>query len=405
MPANKPGVRGVALIEALVALLVMAFGMVAVAGLMGTMRRGADLAKQRGDALRMAQQQMEQLRDYGVLMLPATPDYTGQRDYATDIPLSPDAPTALPTQMLDHGNTSYTVTQQVTALPDAPARAVNITIQWLDRANESQFVSIDSFISRADPGLSAALSIAPVYTATQRPPNGKTLLPPGARDLSNGTSALKPQIGGTIAWVFNNLSGMITGVCTVPAGTATSALQLSDLSSCTVTSATYLGGYIRFSATVPPVSDTPNSTALPLHMVLATYSGATTSLPTYQCFDDAPAAAVTTQSFVNYSCIVYPSGTATINGVVNTPVWSAQLDIADITLGGNDWKVCRYSADYDGNGTTGNSEHPLNYSNVYTPLLNQNFLVVKAAQTCPAGHSVDVANGIYSNTVTVQHQP
>ena len=49
---------GVTLIEAMVALLIMAFGMVALVGLQSNLRRSADLAKQRGEAIRIAQQQL-----------------------------------------------------------------------------------------------------------------------------------------------------------------------------------------------------------------------------------------------------------------------------------------------------------------------------------------------------------
>ena len=65
------------------------------------------------------------------------------------------------------------------------------------------------------------------------------------------------------------------------------------------------------------------------------------------------------------------------------------------TIGGgaNDRRVCRYTADLDSNGSVdGNEEHPAEYLNVDRPLANQNFLVVKGSEACPAA-------------ATAQHQP
>ena len=57
--------RGFTLIEALIALLVLSFGMLAIAGFQVTLTRNSDLAKQRTEATRLAQQKVESLRSYG----------------------------------------------------------------------------------------------------------------------------------------------------------------------------------------------------------------------------------------------------------------------------------------------------------------------------------------------------
>ena len=59
--------HGVSLVEALVALAIMAFGMLGLVGMQASMRANADLAKQRSEAVRLAQQQMEAWRGYGTL--------------------------------------------------------------------------------------------------------------------------------------------------------------------------------------------------------------------------------------------------------------------------------------------------------------------------------------------------
>ena len=52
MRSFRPLQRGISLVEALVAMLVMSFGMLAIVGLQATLRLNADVAKQRAEAVR-----------------------------------------------------------------------------------------------------------------------------------------------------------------------------------------------------------------------------------------------------------------------------------------------------------------------------------------------------------------
>ena len=70
---NAARSRGVSLIEALVALAVMAFGLLGVVGMQATLRFNADVSRQRAEAVRMAQEQMENMRSFGVLSGAALP--------------------------------------------------------------------------------------------------------------------------------------------------------------------------------------------------------------------------------------------------------------------------------------------------------------------------------------------
>ena len=69
--------RGVSLIEALVAMAIMAFGMLALLGLQGALRGNSDVSKQRSEAVRYAQEQIELLRGFSTL-----DTATGARTYA-----------------------------------------------------------------------------------------------------------------------------------------------------------------------------------------------------------------------------------------------------------------------------------------------------------------------------------
>jgi len=441
---GKPRARGVALIEALVALLVMAFGMVAVAGLMTTMRRSADVAKQRGEALRIAQQQMETWRDYSVLSSPTS----NQRDYTTNIS------TSLPNPKPTLGNATYTLTPLVTPMDGSASdayRTVTMTITWADRAGVTQTVSTDSAIARVDPTLAGSLAIAPTYTATQRPPDGKSSLPPDARDLGGGKSVAfrQPSQPGsaTVALVFNNISGVITSRCTVPAGTPTDQIHTSaNLTSCEDTNAFALWGYVNFAGASPLTSANLASSiaatyALPLDMTMVAIPSAT-SAPAHECFDDGPADATdprtSTQTTVSYLCVVTPvavevktttgpTGTTTVYNwaggsytktaatptatsaattTTATTAWFGRLNVGDIipASGTSTWQICRYSGDYDGNGVISNGEHPLDYRVVEGALGNQNFLVIKSTTTCPTGAD-GTTSGTFFSIATVAHQP
>ena len=59
--------RGVSLIEALIAMLVMALGMVGIAALQAKLRVNSDVAKQRSEAVRIAEEDIENFRAFGTL--------------------------------------------------------------------------------------------------------------------------------------------------------------------------------------------------------------------------------------------------------------------------------------------------------------------------------------------------
>lgn len=394
--------HGVSLVEALVALLIMSFGMLALMGMQGNLRRSADLARQRGEATRLAQQEIERLRSYSVLL---RPDNT-----ASNVAAYSDISTLAATVDAADPNTptAFRLTRsvgdwpQLQALPQPQAqiKALRVRVDWTDLSGSDQFVVIDSMISRADPALGGSLGIAPV-AAPFRPRAGRNAqIPVAAKDLASdhSLSVFKPLSQGTLAWVFNNLTGLIIGRCTVAATSSTATLTAADLAHCTNNTAGYLlSGFVRFSDTTPPDALHPSGTALPLDLGLTQLSPEPLQAPGFECFDDAPAAA-SANHFVSYYCAVYPNS-------ASPRVWSGRLDVLGLALGGNDWKVCRYSADDDGNGLISNAEHPLNYAAVSGSLSQQNFLVIRAAATCPAGQAINPSNGLFASYATVLHQP
>ena len=401
--------RGVTLIEALVAMVIMAFGMVALVGLQSNMRRSADVAKQRGEAVRLAQQQIEQLRAYSVLAVPATPA-AGVRAFDS-IALAGDSNDAIPSG----SNATFRLVKTVVpwiepSQPGPTMQAVTMTVSWGDRTGDTQRVQLHSFISRADPGLGGALGVAPVAAPRQAAGGRHAVIPVAAKDLGNKTSIFVPNSNSMVAWVFNNLTGVIIGRCTVAMGVTSATLSDAELAACASSSTTgfLLSGLVRFSLTSPPSAELPNSPALPLLDFMIVQGDAlpqavdkptavvlpVPTAPSYQCFNDSPANSSVILPFVSYFCVVFPSADT-------TPSWTGKLNITGLSSA---YKVCRYSADYDGDGKILNTEHPLNYCTATKSMAGQNFLVVKSTESCPAGHAIDASLGHFSNTATVAHE-
>lgn len=376
MNARLRGARGVSLIEALVALGVMAFGMMALLGLQSTLRGNADVARQRAEAVRIAQESIEDWRAFG-----AVETTVGVVDYAEIVS---DGPVDIAGV-----NASYARRRVVTASASPPMRTLAVTVSWRDRTDEEQSVTLRTAIAAVPHELAGSLSIrphGPPEGSTVRLPRGRHAgIPLSARDLHPDLahrSVFKPPQpgGGTVAWVFDNLSGRITGVCAVAPASTTESLAAADVAACSgnqTPALLPLSGFVRFaSPAVQPdavESEQPTAGVLGLDVALA---GAT-------CFDDAPddPATAATRHAVAYHC------------AIPGPVWSGRSRVRPLGFGvGPAWsiaasgagnfKVCRYTPLADDAGAP-DSSHPLDYAHVDAALIHQNFLVISAEHDCP----------------------
>jgi len=419
--------RGVTLIEALVALLVMSFGMVALVGLMSNLRRTTDVAKQRSDAMRIAQADLANLRAFSLLTKPAG-SAPGVQDYDTDISNLSASPFTL-----RDTNATFTLERTVTPLvkdqSEPKAQTVQVTVRWTDRTGQAEQLVLNSVIARIDPAFSGALGIAPPVYGLRSPGNRNPAVPMNAKDLDGKVSAFRPDANGSTVWVFNNLTGVVVGKCSILVNTVITA---ADVDSCSNNTVGYLiSGTVRFSTGATANPSAPDTMAMPLGVYMALTpsefkvrdrsgalvlapGGAYSVSPPYECFSDAPLSASATQSFVNYNCIVYPNSQTPRN-------WWGRvlLNGLDIGTSAAQFKVCRYSADYNGNGYTyqqivngtvttfkiDNEEHPDIYRGVSYSLTRQNFLVVRGDVACPAAPAVDPAAGVFLDYSTLQLQP
>jgi Tfp pilus assembly protein PilV len=417
--------RGLSLVEALVALAVMAFGMLAIVGIQSTMRLNSDVAKQRSEATRIAQEAIERWRGYSVLDTVA-----GRVAYADIASSEADEVVAGYTT-----NTTYRLSRSVTDLPVRNQKVLQVVVRWADRTapdgETNQVVVFNTVIGNADPALTGALVTPAAGNPARRPRDRHSAIPWNAKDLGNGRSAFKPPVagGGTTAWVFNNVTGFITGVCEVPASLHTQDLTTVDVASCSDnTTAQLLSGFVRFhSADAQPTAadaEQPLGLARRLDVTLLLTSSGHPQDP--DCYDDAPESTseAAGSTFVSYYCAVYSNPTRTWAGystIVALPFVDEPTSVWSIPTpqfpAGSTHQLCRYTPAASDTQVVPNWQHPKLYRVEYLdpatqqlpiqmpPLPNQNFLVVDAAFTCPTDVPADPAAGDYVNSNTLPHLP
>jgi len=385
--------RGVSLIEALVALAVMAFGLLGVVGMQATLRFNADVSRQRAEAVRMAQEQMENMRSFGVLSGAAVPSDHEYIDIiaGTDYPAPPSG----------FANTAFTrVTTVVNPTADNPKmKSVQVAVSWLDRrtaaGGQAESVLLTSNIAEVAPELMASVGLPGDRSATQRPLGRHRSIPVGAGPGPSGdtSSFTPPGAPAGTSWTFLNASGRITNVCSAP-GVCVSAPGF------------LVSGFIQFidpaTPPTPALGENPNGLAASFPTV-----GMQVAL-TFPTAPAVPPACYVTSAIqgLTYFCYV-PTDSA-------TGVWSGRTGLTPGSLfaatasdvSASLFKVCRYTPNPASHTPAGgNAAHPLDYTAVPSSLTNQNFLMFKGgdgtlAYTCPA----DGPSPLIDST-TFRHQP
>lgn len=415
MMRRRAGQRGVSLIEAIVALGVMAFGMLALVGVQATLRGSGDLARQRTEAMRIAQETMESYRAYAALAGTA-----GKLDFGEITTLARTAFVPTGTALANRLNTTfYTTITAPTVANSAAMKPVAVTVDWTDRSSQFQAVELRSLIAGVPPELPGSLALPPSSDPFAAPRGRHRNVPLAAFSLpGTGLSVFKPpRPSGTVAWVFNNLTGLVTGLCTVDVALTNETLTTSTAQDCantrTATTAQLVSGYVRFAGGDPSANnnaeaESPSGNVLNLSMDFDLTSSGHPS-PESECYDDAPRttadAVARTDSQVAYYCIVYSNTAGTFAGRLR--IAPRRLDSAgspwpiDIS-GASNYKVCRYTPP---EASTRNIDHPLDYTSAgsppFTGLTNQNFLVIGAVFSCPTEART---TGDLFNSNTALHQ-
>lgn len=430
--------RGVSIIEALVAFLILSMGLLAFARIQSELRFATDVSRQRAEAVRLAQENMEKLRAY--IVLPANGAGTTPLSFDEDIVQVTAAPTTLV-----NVNTEFRLTRTVnTVTGDMPYKSLAVNVSWEDRRGETQSVTLNSGIARLDPTVSGKLALRPpARTNAKKPMDRDARIPIDAVDLGDNKSGFLPPGQSDFFWVFDSDSANILKKCYFdPSSAAADRVVRADVyaaistqNRCVSRPGYLLKGFIRFDLSNPVVSRFPDGTACDFYArVRGTGNGVTekgnvldcsgvaspvdllgvtmpdpgtgyspgNNEPRYECFDDFTPAVKENRGFVNYYCAIYVQNEGGSwsgkSELTHTAAWDFGTEATDI-------RNCRYSADYSGNGEIDPWEHPYSYSNVKESLTAQSFLLIPGNVTCPGVVQTINATDITVDFRTCRHQP
>ena len=304
--------HGIGLLEALVALLVLSLGMLTVARVQSHLRLGSDIARQRAEAVRLGQEDLETSRAFSVLAASgAARSYAGITSASTRV--APSTGYA--------SNTRYTVSRQITAASALATKHATVGVSWADRNGDAQRIELNTIIAANDPAYGGMFAIAPTGVPAKGAFARSPRVPLLAKDLGNGTSVLKPTSASAVAFVFDNVSGRVTARCSgINPSATTHDLGPGQLTSCATIDGHLLSGGVRFSQASFPDAACGNDTPLALNIALALSGGSYAVAP--ECSSEA----IQTNAgnrYVAYQCVVVPLA----NGR-----WSGRSTIAAIGL-------------------------------------------------------------------------
>jgi type IV pilus modification protein PilV len=376
---------GFSLIEALVALLVVAFGMLGIASFQYTLSRSSDVAKQRTEATRIAQKELDRLRSFAQRQSDGNPA-DDRYSYVDDLRSSAGAQavTGLAT------NTTYNLEREVfiqtrdqTPLPGAAAafdqvlssgltasggtptgdkfRLFNVVVSWEDRAGQRQEVRLASSISDGDPSALGALGVMRRTSTTLRPRNRNINIPFASVLLSGGSTSAFAAPAGNAVFVIDNLTGQVTQRCENVTAPLIEGIDLvASGATCVTIDAYLLSGYVRFkitgdAATASNISNPNLLTDEPRPLLSTLFSTDTPPVVTqqpvriseYECYsqirftarrvgfpdlDLVEGEALPTgyvgsgvPHYIAYACIVTPIDH---DGVASTPrIWSGEVTL------------------------------------------------------------------------------
>lgn len=135
--------KGQTLIEVLITVLFISVAVIALVRFQNYLGYDSLLTQQRNDAVLLATQKIESLRNFQVLN--NTNGYTSYQSIASGSTTS------------SVGNTSYTITWTVTSYTNPTYKNVNVVVSWTDRNSTAQSIQLSTNIAGLDPGTSGAV--------------------------------------------------------------------------------------------------------------------------------------------------------------------------------------------------------------------------------------------------------
>lgn len=377
---------GFTLIEALIALLVMAFGMLSLSGMQLSLSRGADVAKQRTEAMRLAQRKIDEYRSYTSILAAAGHTLVWNT-------------LATPVTETFTTNATYSVTTTLGGAITDALRPVSVAVTWADRGNQAQSITISSVISKSDPiDIGYVANPLPQNTPLKRPKNRNINIPIPALDLGGGQSST--PFDNNYAIVYSNLTGAVIQICSsLNLAGLTDAQKIAAINSaitggsCSAVTGYIVAGYVGRASgalTWPTginVGSITRATDFPGQAIRCLYSDAT---------DQNTGTVITADNGYKYYLCVVP---------LATPFqWSGTLRLGGVlTTAG--YLVCRYQ--WSEAALTVNERNVQPYVNVDRSIDEQNYRIVTSASgvttslvgttaSCSALNLSDVPHGTIS---------
>jgi hypothetical protein len=329
--------RGVTLLETAIALLVIAFGLLAMGRLQIGMALGVEHARARTEALQHARSAMEALR---------------AQPYA-DMAAGVDLPPVM-------GAVAYEREWAVEAGAGDRFNRLAVTVRWHDRRGEPQSLTLASLVADADVAAGPGLALVAVQDSARvfsRHPSVPTdAVPLTGADTGRSAVPWAGPSGGAL--VLDNATGAIVAHCSAMPHGATGAGE------CVQMQAYLLQGYIEGRAL--------RSVAMVFHALEHVAAAP-------ECIvDDAvdPSTGRRLPQTRRYRCLIRPGDHDRQSAT--PPVWSGRVSLAGLD---DDATVCRYEpadAAFDTGADAGT------YTLVSRSLDHQNYAVVTNG-ACPRG--------------------
>ncbi|CAM3847319.1 hypothetical protein [Roseateles saccharophilus] len=377
---------GFTLIDAVLAMVVMGFGMLALVGMQQKLSLSSDIAKQRTEATRLAQDKMEALRAYTTLTGTGS-SWNGLAN-GTDT-LSSYSVSGATTQT----NTTYTRSWTVGGAATDFQRPVTVAVSWFDASSAPQSLTLPSVIAKMDPAIAGYVGFPlPANTNLKNPKNRSLNIPVQSIPLNNGNSAY--QLG-SYAIVFNNAAGNVVQRCDTNNLTAANygSSNCYSLPAYIVTG--YISGAVSTGTPLLPTGINTSQIAVTgpggLHAISCTIG---------QALDQNSSSPI--PGYLYYLCVIpMPATVDATTGVTTiTGTWSGTIRLGGVPTTGN-YIVCRFQ--YATSSTVNsNLANVQPYSLVDRSLDDQNYYVAtSSAGSCPTVTTTTAQGG---SVATTRHQ-
>jgi len=133
MTATRRRQRGASLFEALVAFVVLAFGALAVAPLQSQLRLHGDAARQRTEAVRLGEQELETVRAFSAI---AAASGVAAYEAIVDAERTVDGTTGW------SSNTAYRIVRRIDDAAFGSAKSASVAVEWADRTGTAQRIGL-----------------------------------------------------------------------------------------------------------------------------------------------------------------------------------------------------------------------------------------------------------------------